>query len=55
MSDKEIATLARELAAAMVTRAHSRSVEDSKRVLELQTRLCAAVLDEKIEKRETEQ
>jgi hypothetical protein len=46
MSDETIAPIARELANAMLMRARTRSAEDSRRVLELQTALCDAVRNE---------
>lgn len=49
MSDKYIATIARKLAEAMMTRARTRLAEDQKLVLELQTQLCRAVYEEKDE------
>lgn len=46
MSDEVIAGIARDLAVALVTRARTRLPEDQKKVLELQTVLCAEVYAE---------
>jgi hypothetical protein len=46
MSDESIASIARDLARAMMQRARSRTAEDQKLVLELQTLLCAEVVEE---------
>jgi hypothetical protein len=46
MSNETIASIARELVNAMLLRAKSRAAEDTRRVLELQTELCAAVRSE---------
>lgn len=46
MSDPLIAAIARDLAHAMMARAKSRSPEDQKQVLALQTALVAEVLQE---------
>jgi hypothetical protein len=46
MSDQSVATIARELAKAMITRARTRLQEDQKTVLLLQTELCAEVAAE---------
>ena len=46
MTDAAIAQIARQLAEALQTRAHSRSTDDSKRVAELQTMLCRMVREE---------
>jgi hypothetical protein len=43
MSDEVIAAIARDLAEAMTLRARTRHADDNKLVLDLQTRLCAAV------------
>jgi hypothetical protein len=46
MSDGVIAAIGRDLAVALSRRARSRSTEDQKLVLALQTELCAAVFGE---------
>ena len=46
MSDPSIAAIARDLAKAMMARAKSRSAEDQKVVLALQTQLVAEVFEE---------
>lgn len=46
MSDQTIAAIARDLAKAMMARAKSRSAEDQKVVLALQTQLVAELLEE---------
>jgi len=46
MSDASVAQIARQLAEALQARAHSRSIEDTKRVAELQTMLCREVKNE---------
>lgn len=46
MTDAVIAGIARDLALAMMQRARSRTADDAKAVLELQTRLCSAVREE---------
>lgn len=47
MSDNSIASIARDLAKAMIARAKSRSAEDMKVVLGLQTQLVQEYLHEK--------
>jgi hypothetical protein len=47
MSDETIASIGRQLADAMVTRARTRLPDDQKKVLDLQTQLCAAVKEER--------
>lgn len=47
MSEASMAALARDLAKAMVARARTRSVEDTKVVLDLQTQLVAEYFCEK--------
>lgn len=46
MSDADVAAIGRDLARALSQRARTRSAEDGKLVLELQTMLCAAVSQE---------
>jgi hypothetical protein len=46
MSDQTVAAIARELAKAMMARARSRTADDQKVVLALQTQLVAEFLDE---------
>jgi hypothetical protein len=46
MSDADIAAIGRDLAVALSQRARSRSVDDQKLVLQLQTDLCRAVFSE---------
>lgn len=46
MSDQVIAEIARDLARALIARARTRSAEDQKAVLGLQTQLCAEVAAE---------
>lgn len=46
MTDAILANIARQLAEALQARAHSRSIDDTKRVAELHTVLCKAVRDE---------
>jgi hypothetical protein len=46
MSNENLANIARLLAEAMMKRARTRSTEDQKTVLELQTKLCSAVREE---------
>jgi hypothetical protein len=53
MSDADIAAIGRDLAVALSQRARSRSVDDQKLVLQLQTQLCAAVFGE-VEKSDQE-
>lgn len=53
MSDQSIAAIARELAGAMLDRARTRSADDQKKVLFLQTQLvqeCAAEIDNPAQK-----
>ena len=53
MSDQSIAALARKLAGAMLDRARTRSADDQKKVLFLQTQLvqeCAAEIESLAEK-----
>jgi len=47
MSDASISAIARDLAKAMIIRARTRSADDGKVVLALQTQLVAEFLDEK--------
>jgi len=47
MSDASIAAIARDLAKAMIVRARTRSADDMKVVLALQTQLVAEFLEEK--------
>jgi hypothetical protein len=47
MSDASIAVIARDLAKAMIVRARTRSADDMKVVLMLQTQLVAEFLEEK--------
>lgn len=47
MSDQSVAAIARDLATAMVARAKSRSPDDQKVVLALQTQLVAEISAEK--------
>ena len=53
MSDADIAAIGRDLAVALSQRARSRSADDQKLVLQLQTQLCAAVFGE-VEKSDQE-
>lgn len=46
MDDKELVSLARELATALRDFAYTRKDEDRKRVNDLQTQLCARVIEE---------
>ena len=48
MSDKIVAAVGRNLAAALMARAHSRSAEDSKLVAQYSTELCKAVQSEQL-------
>jgi len=48
MSDQIIAAVGRNLASALMARAHSRSAEDSKAVAEYSTELCKAVQSEQL-------
>ena len=52
MSSDNIAAIARDLAHAMKARARTRLAEDAKLVLDLQTRLVAAVNAEELEAQE---
>ncbi len=49
MTDSSVAQIVRQLSEALQARAHSRSIEDIKRVAELQTVLCRTVNEEKKE------
>lgn len=49
MDDQTMATIARNLASALMARAKTRTDADQKLVLSLQAELCAAVMAEEIE------